>query len=217
MYRATDTRLGRTVAVKVLPDHGLGTPTQRARFAREALAVSRLSHPAICTLYDVGEHEGSPFIVMEYLEGEILSGRLLRGSLELADVARVGLAIADALDYAHRLGVVHRDLKPSNIMLTPTGVKLLDFGLARLGSPSPEDTRTVRSEATSATESLTDECLVLGTVHYMAPEQLEGGRVDGRTDIFALGAVLHELATGRPVFDGPSKARIIATVLERRE
>ena len=216
VYRATDTRLGRSVAIKVLPDDVLHTPTRRARFAREASAISRLSHPSICALYDVGEHDGFQFIVMEYLEGETLSQRLRRGALPIADISRAGAAIAGALDHAYRHGIVHRDLKPANIMLTRTGAKVLDFGLARLDSPTAEITGTAASvEKFSATESLTDEGLILGTVQYMAPEQLEGRRVDGRTDIFALGAVLYEMATGRPAFEGTSKASMIAAILER--
>src|SRR5262245_57134241 len=186
VYRATDTRLGRTVAIKILPDHVAGTMARRARLTREARAVSRLSHPGICTLYDVGEHEGVQFIVMEYLEGETLSRRLLRGALPIADISRAGAEMASALDHAHRKGIVHRDLKPANIMLSPTGVKLLDFGLAYLESPREENACL---EASSATEGLTDEDLIPGTVRYMAPEQLEGKRVDNRTDIFAAGAV----------------------------
>jgi serine/threonine protein kinase len=173
-----------------------------------------LSHPSICALYDVGEHDGCQFIVMEYLEGETLSQRLRRGALAIADVSRAGAEIADALEHAHRHGIVHRDLKPANIMLTRTGVKLLDFGLARVEPPSVELTGSTGLE-TSVTESLTEEGLILGTVRYMAPEQLEGKRVDGRTDIFALGAVLHEMATGRPAFEGTSKASMIAAILER--
>jgi serine/threonine protein kinase len=216
VYRATDTRLGRSVAIKVLPDSVVRTPTRRARLAREARAVSRLSHPSICTLYDVGEHDGSQFIVMEYLEGETLSQRLRRGALPIADVSRAGAELADALHHAHRHGVVHRDLKPANIMLTRTGPKVLDFGLARLDSPNVDVTGTAAVvEKSAATESLTDEGLILGTVQYMAPEQLEGRRIDARTDIFALGAVLYEMATGRPAFEGSSKASMIAAILER--
>jgi serine/threonine protein kinase/Tol biopolymer transport system component len=213
VYRAIDLRLGRTVAIKVLPDNMRNDPARRARFAREATAVSRLSHPLICTLYDVGEHHGSQFLVIEYLEGESLSQRLQRGPFSIAEIARAGADIAAALDHAHRHGVVHRDLKPSNIMLTPTGIKLLDFGLARLESPGGELAQGPAAVASSATESLTQDGMILGTAQYMAPEQLEGGRVDGRTDIFALGAILHEMATGRPVFRGASKAGVIAAVL----
>ncbi len=142
VYRATDTRLGRSVAIKVLPDHVAGTPARRARLAREARAVSRLSHPSICTLYDVGEQDGFQFIVMEYLDGETLSQRLRRGPLPIAEVSRAGVEFADALDHAHRHGIIHRDLKPANVMLTRTGVKLLDFGLARIESPTAKATDT---------------------------------------------------------------------------
>src|SRR5262245_11705237 len=175
VYRATDTRLGRSVAIKVLPDHVAGTPTRRARLAREARLVARLSHPSICAIYDVGEHDGCQFIVMEYLEGETLSQRLRRGALTIADVSRVGAEIADALEHAHGHGIVHRDLKPANIMLTRTGVKLLDFGLARVETAGEEVRGTGTAEG-SATESLTEEGLILGTVRYMAPEQLEAKR-----------------------------------------
>jgi len=215
VYRARDTLLDRSVAIKVLAEHVVSTPTRRARLAREARAVSRVSHPSICALYDVGEHDGFQFIVMEYLEGETLSGRLLRGPLQIADITRVGAEIADALDHAHRHRIVHRDLKPANIMLTRTGVKLLDFGLAQLDAPESEALGTFADEVASATESLTEEGLILGTVQYMAPEQLEGKRVDGRTDVFALGAVLYEMAAGRPAFEGTSKASIIAAILDR--
>jgi serine/threonine protein kinase/Tol biopolymer transport system component len=215
VYRATDTRLDRSVALKVLPDHVACTPTRRARFAREARAVSRLSHPSICALYDVGEHDGLQFIVMEYLEGETLSQCLRRGPLPIADVFHAGAEIADALDHAHRHAVVHRDLKPANIMLTRTGVKLLDFGLARLESRNEEVMGATAVAPSPLTESLTEDGLILGTVQYMAPEQLEGKRVDGRTDIFALGAVLYEMATGQPAFQAPSKASLIAAILGR--
>jgi serine/threonine protein kinase len=215
VYRARDTRLGRSVAIKILADHLVATSTRRERLAREARTVSRLSHPSICTLFDVGEDNGVQFVVMEYLEGETLSRRLLRGALPLADVFRIGAEIADGLAHAHHCGIVHCDLKPANIVLTPTGVKLLDFGLARLESRESEPTGTMRVGTASATETLTDEGLVVGTVQYMAPEQLEAKRVDSRADIFALGAVLYEMATGRPAFDGGSKAGVIAAILER--
>jgi serine/threonine protein kinase len=206
VYRARDTRLGRDVAVKVLPDQLATSPGGRERLEREARAVSRLSHPSICTLHDVGEHEDRQFIVMEYLEGETLGQRLRRGALPMADVSRIGADLADALAHAHRHGVLHLDVKPANIMLVTGGVKLLDFGLVRMdeapGTPS-------------ATESLSAEGVIEGTVQYMAPERLEGRRVDGRADIFALGAVLYEMATGRPAFEGTSKAGIIAAILDR--
>jgi serine/threonine protein kinase/Tol biopolymer transport system component len=211
VYRARDTRLGRNVAVKVLPDHALNTPARRARFEREARAISHLTHPSICTLYDVGEHDGVPFVVMELLEGETLSERLLRGPLPLAEAARAGAELASALDHAHRHGIVHRDLKPTNIMVTAAGVRLLDFGIANF-EPYAEAADSFTGHA-AATESLTNPGQILGTLKYMAPEQLEGSRVDGRTDIFALGMVLYEMAVGRPPFDAASQAATIAAIL----
>ena len=212
VYRARDTRLGRSVAVKVLPDHALNTPARRARFEREARAISHLTHPSICTLYDVGEHDGVPFVVMEYVEGETLAERLLRGPLPLAEIARAGADLANALDHAHRHGIVHRDLKPANIMMTADGVRLLDFGVANFASDL-QAADTVPGHASAATESLTNPGQILGTIKYMAPEQLEGRRVDLRTDIFALGLVLYEMATNCAPFESDSQAGTIAAIL----
>jgi len=213
VYRARDTRLDRTVAIKVLPSGVSSTPEQRQRFEREARAISRLSHPHICALYDVGREGDTEYLVMEFLEGEPLSTRLARGALPLEQTCRFGAEIADALEKAHRQGIVHRDLKPGNVMLTKTGVKLLDFGLARVTAPavSPSDltsnpTATVRSE-------LTQEGALLGTLAYMAPEQLEGKEADARSDVFALGTTLYEMATGRKAFSGASRASLISSIL----
>src|SRR5215510_7528578 len=197
VYRAKDTRLGRDVAVKVLPAHMSSSPELRQRLEREARTISQLSHPHICALHDVGHQNGTEYLVMEYLEGETLSERLAKGALPLEQTLRYGQEIADALDKAHRQGIVHRDLKPANVMLTKTGVKLLDFGLAK-AMETPASRGSLTSLPTQ--QGLTQEGTILGTFQYMAPEQLEGKEADGRTDIFALGAVLYEIATGRKAF-----------------
>ena len=210
VYKARDTRLDRLVAIKVLNADGAERPDRRARFETEARAVSALSHPHICSLFDVGDHEGRAYLVMEYLEGETLDDRLTRGPLPAADVLRYGAEIADALDHAHRKQVIHRDVKPSNVMLTAAGVKLLDFGLAKgplLVAATPTSTASLDQG------KLTAEGTMIGTFQYMAPEQLEGKSVDGRTDIFALGSVLYEMATGRRAFEGDSQASLIACIL----
>jgi serine/threonine protein kinase/Tol biopolymer transport system component len=209
VYRARDTRLDRTVAVKVLLSHAAERPDARQRFEREARVISSLNHPHICSLYDVGIEDGKPYLVMEYLEGETLAKRLQRGALPLDQVLRYGVQIADALSQAHRQGVFHRDLKPGNIMLTRAGAKLLDFGLAKLGLRASRP----GSDTVMADETLTAEGSIVGTVRYMAPEQLEGKEIDGRADLFSLGAVLYELATGRRAFPGDSSASIIAAIL----
>jgi hypothetical protein len=212
VYRARDTRLGRTVALKVLSSTGTRTTSGLERFQREAQAVSRLSHPHICTLYDMGDQDGVAFLVMEYIEGETLAERIEAGPLPLEQALRYGVQIAEALSEAHRQGVIHRDLKPGNVMVTRDGVKLLDFGLAKLMQDDGRD-------GAGATESLhlTEEGTLLGTVAYMAPEQLEGGRADARTDIFALGTVLYEMATGRRAFVGKSRASLIAAILSSEQ
>jgi dipeptidyl aminopeptidase/acylaminoacyl peptidase len=217
VYRARDTRLDRTVAIKVLPSQFSADANRRQRFEREARAVSSLNHPHICTLYDVGEQDGTVFLVMEHLEGQTLAERLEKGPLPTDQVLRYGTEIADALDKAHRQKIVHRDLKPGNIMLTKAGAKLLDFGLAKLELPSPAG-RGVEAEGVSALETrakpLTGDGTMLGTFQYMAPEQLEGKPADARTDIFALGSVLYEMATGHRAFEAKSQASLIVAILE---
>ncbi len=213
VYRARDTRLDRTVAIKVLPAHLSENPTLRQRFEREARALSSLSHPNICVLHDVGRENGVDFLVMEYLEGETLSQRLEKGPLATEQVLRYGIEIADALDKAHRQGVVHRDLKPGNIILTKAGIKLLDFGLAKAATNVVGASLASLGSAPTQTEPLTGAGTIVGTFHYMAPEQLEGREADARSDIFALGAVLYEMASGQKAFPGKSQASIIAAVL----
>ena len=204
VYRGRDTRLDRSVAIKVLPPKLASNAQLRARFEREAKAISQLTHPHICTLYDVGDG----YLVMELLEGETLADRLGRGPLPISDVLRYGAQIADALDRAHHAGIVHRDLKPGNIMLTKSGAKLLDFGLAKSSAIS------LNADATTVEQQpLTEEGTILGTFQYMAPEQLEGLEADARTDIFALGAVLYEMATGTRAFSGKTKTSLIAAIV----
>jgi hypothetical protein len=210
VYRAKDTRLGRGVAIKVVPHHLSSNPEVRARFEREARTVSSLNHPNICTLHDVGREGDTDYLVMELLEGETLADRLARGPLPLAEVVKIGGEIADALDRAHRAGVMHRDLKPGNVMLTRAGAKLMDFGLARaagLGGVSD-----LTSSPTVA-GPLTAEGTIIGTFQYMAPEQLEGQPADARADLWALGCVLYEMATGRRAFEGKSQASLITAIM----
>jgi Tol biopolymer transport system component len=216
VYRARDTRLDRAVAVKVLPSHLSATEEGRQRFEREARTISQLSHPHICALYDVGQEGGVEFLVMELLEGETLADRLGRGALPMEQVLRFGIEIADALDKAHRQGIVHRDLKPGNVMLTKSGVKLLDFGLAKAIAPLNRDSGLTSTPTLvgSASPNLTQEGTILGTFQYMAPEQLEGKDADARTDLFALGAVLYEMATGRKAFSGKSQASLISSIMK---
>src|SRR5512143_3441585 len=211
VYKARDTRLDRTVAVKVLPEHLSSSTELRQRFEREARTISALSHPHICALYDVGNQEGVEYLVMEYLEGETLAERLARGRVPLEQTLSYGIEIADALDKAHRQGIIHRDLKPGNIMITKSGIKLLDFGLAKaVGAANPQASMTALP---TAARELTQEGTILGTFQYMAPEQLEGREADSRSDIFSLGAVLYEMATGRKAFEGRSQASLIAAIL----
>jgi serine/threonine protein kinase len=212
VYRARDTRLDRPVAIKVLPAHLSASAQARERFEREAKAISSLSHPHICPPYDVGHQDGTDFLVMEYLEGETLADRLKKGRLPLEQVLQYAIQIADALDAAHSHGVIHRDLKPGNIMLTKSGAKLLDFGLAKAHAAEAAAGMT---SGTTKTTPLTGEGTILGTLQYMAPEQLEAGEVDARTDLFALGAVVYEMATGRKAFEGKSQASLIAAILDR--
>jgi len=211
VYKARDTRLGREVAVKVLPPHLSDNPEFRQRFEREAKAISQLSHPHICALYDVGRQDGLEYLVMELLEGQTLGDRLDRGALPLDQTLKIGVEIADALEKAHKQGIVHRDLKPGNVMLTRSGVKLLDFGLAKSLTPAREEAFT--SLPTEAQQPLTEKGTVMGTFQYMSPEQLEGKEADARADIFALGCVLYEMATGRKAFSGKSRASTIAAIM----
>ena len=214
VYRARDTRLGREVAIKVLPGDRAERADLRERFEREARAISALSHRGICTLHDVGEHEGLHYLVMELLEGETLAHRLTRGPLPPQDALAIAVEIAEALAAAHRRGIVHRDLKPSNVMLTRSGVKLLDFGLAKLHAAS-HGIADLHEQPTAA-EPLTGRGELLGTLNYMAPEQLNGGEADERSDIFALGCVLYEMIAGRRPFAGGTQASAIAAILHDR-
>ncbi len=211
VYLGRDTRLERDVAIKVLPEE-LGQDTlYRQRLEREAKSLSQLSHPHICTLHDIGSEDGVDFLVMEYLEGETLEGRLRRGALPLDEVAAIGSQIAEAIDAAHRHGVVHRDLKPGNVMLTRDGAKVLDFGLAKgvvHAGLAVGDTQTP-----TVTQPLTGEGSILGTLQYMAPEQLEGKEADERSDIWGLGAVLYEMVTGARPFAGESQVRLMAAIM----
>lgn len=207
VWKARDTRLDRSVAIKVLPTELAADEQFNARFEREAKAISRLNHPHICTLHDVGRDNGTSYLVMELLEGQSLAERLERGPLPLADVLRIGAEIADALDRAHRSGIVHRDLKPANVMVTRSGAKLLDFGLAKTASIAIGPNDATQEKA------LTQAGTILGTFQYMAPEQIEGHEADARTDIFALGALLYEAATGKRAFSGKTQASIIASIV----
>jgi len=213
VYRARDTRLGRDVAIKVLPSHLSSKPDLKARFEREAKAISALNHPHICHLYDVGSQDGTDYLVMELLEGETLADRLRKGALPQEQVLRIGAEVASALDAAHHSGVVHRDLKPGNIMLTKGGAKLLDFGVAKpvtgLAAAASHLTPTV-------SRPLTAEGTIVGTHQYMAPEQIEGKEADARTDIFALGSVLYEMATGARAFQGMSQLSVVSAILEKQ-
>jgi Tol biopolymer transport system component len=216
VYRARDVRLGRDVAVKVLPESLSASPEVRARFEREAKTVSSLNHPHVCVLHDVGREGDVDFLVMELVEGEPLDARLARGPLPIDEVFKIGAQIADALERAHRAGVVHRDLKPGNIMITRSGAKLMDFGLARVTGPQSgvmDKTMAELSESPTEAEPLTAEGSIVGTFQYMAPEQLEGAEVDARTDLWALGCVLYEMATGRRAFTAKSQASLIAAIM----
>ena len=208
VWRAVDTRLERSVAIKVLPKEFAGNAQLRTRFEREARTISQLTHPNICTLHDVGHVDGTDFLVMELLEGETLADRLARGPLPLSEVIRVGTQIAEALERAHKAGVIHRDLKPANVMLTRSGAKLLDFGLAKSGGVY----NIAPGDATQQ-KPLTQEGTIVGTFQYMAPEQLEGLDADARTDIFALGALLYEMATGRRAFEGQTRTSLVAAIV----
>jgi eukaryotic-like serine/threonine-protein kinase len=213
VYKARDTRLDRSVAIKVLPERSSLTPEARQRFEREARTISQLQHPHICALHDVGREGDTEYLVMELLEGETLAERLARGALPLEQALRFGADIADALDKAHRQGIVHRDLKPGNVMVTKSGVKLLDFGLAKAFSSTPASAPAFTALPT-AVPNLTQDGAILGTVQYMAPEQLEGKTTDARTDIFALGCLLYEMCTGHKAFSGSSQASLISSIMK---
>jgi serine/threonine-protein kinase len=220
VYKARDTRLERVVAVKVMSDLLAGGPELQERFDREARAISQLNHPNICTLYDVGHHEGLSYLVLEYLDGETLAHRLEKGALPAEQAVAIAIEICDALDKAHRQGIVHRDLKPANVMLTRgtaggSHAKLLDFGLAKLAAPggSAGLNPTSVTAPVTATTPLTTRGAIMGTFQYMAPEQLEGAEADARTDIWAFGCVLHEMLTGRKAFEGKTQATLISAIL----
>jgi serine/threonine protein kinase len=211
VYRARDTRLDRDVAIKVLSGHFISSPSLKERFEREARTISQLSHPNICALYDIGSQDGNDYLVMECLEGETLDARLIRGPLPLEEMLRYGAQVADALDKAHQQGVIHRDLKPGNIMLTKTGAKVLDFGLAKQAQAKSPSSSALTAMTTP--KALTVEGTIVGTFKYMAPEQIEGVEADARSDIFALGCVLYEMATGKRAFAGKTQASVIASIL----
>ncbi len=213
VYRARDTRLDRPVAIKILTAAQQAGAEERERFEREARTISNLSHPHICTLYDVGQQDGTDFLVMEFLEGETLERRLVRGPLPPDQLLKIAIDVADALDNAHRRGVIHRDLKPANVMLTKSGAKLMDFGLAKLHTGMVPAISALTEMATADTKKLTAEGMIVGTFQYMAPEQLEGGEISARSDLFALGTLIYEMATGRPAFTGKTRASLIAAVL----
>ena len=213
VYRARDTRLNRIVAIKILPPHLAGSLESRDRFEREARTIGSLNHPHICTLHDVGHQGDVDYLVMEFIEGETLSSRLLKGPLPLDQMLTYAIQIADALEKAHRKGVTHRDLKPGNIMLTKAGAKLLDFGLAKL-KQSAAPAGVSLSQLPTMQDPITAQGAIVGTLLYMAPEQLEGKETDARTDIFAFGTVVYEMATGKKAFEGKSQASTIAKILE---
>jgi Tol biopolymer transport system component len=228
VYRATDTRLDRVVAVKIIPAHLHADSDLKVRFEREARAISSLQHPHICTLFDVGHQDGTDYIVMEYLEGETLANRLAKGPMPVDQVLKTGIEIADALDKAHRQGIVHRDLKPANIMLTKGGAKLMDFGLAKAQSatimttsrtggftPSPTMPTMNVTALTSPAAPLTQKGSIIGTYQYMAPEVLQGVDADARSDNFSFGCVLYEMTTGKRAFDGKSQVGVLAAILEK--
>ncbi len=216
VYRARETRLDRTVAIKILPAQFSCDPVRKQRFEREAKTISSLNHPHICTLYDVGDEGATPFLVMEYLEGETLAHRIGRGALPLDVAIKFAQQMADALAKAHRAGIVHSDLKPGNVFLTKQGVKLLDFGLAKDRSAAPSSGDGIGSGSpTTLVDTATAAGTILGTYPYMSPEQLEGKPADSRSDIFALGATLYEMLTSHRAFEGKSQASVIAAILER--
>jgi len=224
VYRARDTRLDRTVAIKVLPAHLSSDPELKQRMEREAKAISALQHANICTLYDIGTQEGTNFLVMEYLEGQTLAERLGKGALPLDQVLKIGTEIAQALEKAHQQGIIHRDLKPANVMLTKAGAKLMDFGLAKpelsiaartIGPLTPSTPTMNLASLTSAVSPLTQKGSIVGTFQYMAPELLQGGEADARSDVFSFGCVLYEMVTGRRAFEGKSQLSVCTAILEK--
>ena len=222
VYRARDTRLDRTVAIKILPTHLCQNPEFKQRFEREARAISSLNHPHICHLYDVGLQDSTDFLVMEFLDGETLAERLRKGAVPLHELLKVGIEVAEALETAHRAGIVHRDLKPGNIMLTKTGAKLMDFGLAKPALPgasgagsAPLLSAAQTTSGPSPASPLTTAGSIVGTIQYMSPEQIEGKEADSRSDIFAFGTVLYEMATGKRAFQGKSQISVASAILEK--
>jgi Tol biopolymer transport system component len=227
VYRANDTRLDRTVAIKILPEHLAGNNEAKQRFEREARSISSLNHPNICALYDVGSQDGISYLVMEFLQGETLEARLLRGPVPVKQVLEIGAQICDALEKAHRAGIVHRDLKPGNIMLTPGGAKLLDFGLAkpvasmlgqtsgRVGEHTPSSPTINMTAPTATPQTLTQQGSIVGTFQFMAPEVLQGQEADARSDIFSLGCVLYEMITSKRAFEGKSQISVMSAILEK--
>ena len=223
VYRALDTRLDRTVAIKVLASHLSSSPELKQRMEREARAISSLNHPHICHLYDIGSQDGTDYLVMEFLEGETLAERIRKGAVPLNEIMKIGIAVGEALAVAHRQGIVHRDLKPGNIMLTKGGAKLMDFGLAKsAGSGAPTGTSSAPFLSAAQTMSqaspvspLTTAGTMIGTIQYMSPEQIEGKEADARSDLFALGAVLYEMVTGARPFEGKSQISVASAILEK--
>jgi eukaryotic-like serine/threonine-protein kinase len=223
VYRALDTRLDRTVAIKVLASHLSSSPELKQRMEREARAISSLNHPHICHLYDIGSQDGTDYLVMEFLEGETLAERIRKGAVPLNEILKIGIAVGEALAVAHRQGIVHRDLKPGNIMLTKGGAKLMDFGLAKsAGSGAPTGTSSAPFLSAAQTMSqaspvspLTTAGTMIGTIQYMSPEQIEGKEADARSDLFALGAVLYEMVTGARPFEGKSQISVASAILEK--
>src|SRR5215471_1111305 len=212
VYRARDSRLGRDVAIKVLPAHLSSDLLRKQRFEREARTISSLNHPHICVLHDIGHQDGMNYLVMECVEGVTLEKRLEEGPLPVEQVVKIGAEVADALGRAHRSGVVHRDLKPGNIMLTSTGTKLLDFGLAK---PAAALAAAATLTASAKGSAVTEQGTIVGTFQYMSPEQVEGKELDGRSDIFSLGAVLYEMLTGQRAFPGKSQLTVASSILEK--